>query len=277
MSIHNPLGQNVTYPTQYDSSLLFAIPRTKYRDSIKLPCATGYDVWNCFEISWLNQSGVPQVGIARISIPANSTSIVESKSLKLYLGSFVGERFGSPAKVKEVIEKDLNQILGTSEIYLSLLSPTEWSEKCTIIEPPGICLDKEIRSSSVYDYTPSLLSEGPKSTFSNQLIFHTNNFRSLCPVTNQPDWATIVVAIDGGEWNLENVGKYLISFRNHAGFHEHCSETIFSDLMEFCSPKNLSVQCFFTRRGGIDINPLRLSDPNFTPYNLSPFCRLARQ
>lgn len=277
MKTHNPLGKEVSYPTKYDPSLLFPIPRTKYRALVKNPCFVGFDLWNCFELSWLNNFGVPESAIMQISIPASSPAIVESKSLKLYLGSFAGKNFGNPADVKEAIQKDLTHILGTSEISVSLLSPSEWSKRCTIIEPPGICIDEDIKSSSVYEYTPALLSEGSKSINSEQIIFYSNNFRSLCPVTNQPDWATIVVAADGGNWNLESVGRYLISFRNHAGFHEHCCETIFSDLMEFCAPKNLSVQCFFTRRGGIDINPLRQSSRDFMPYQIDNFMRLSRQ
>jgi 7-cyano-7-deazaguanine reductase len=283
MSNQIPLGKKSEYSGNYDKTLLFPIPRSNYRANISTPSTFGEDVWNCFEFSWLNESGRPEIGILQLTVPAASLNIVESKSLKLYLGSFANERFNSITKIIEILKGDLSSLLHSDNINVRILSASEWSRVCRIVEPVGECIDKLIKECSHFDYNPKILSSAklePKSS----IIVYSELFRSLCPVTNQPDWATVTIEAEGGNWNFEKLGEYLVSFRNHGGFHEHCCETIFSDLKEHCEPNYLAVQCRFTRRGGIDINPLRTSDPKrrdtvlkASSPKITDFSRFARQ
>jgi 7-cyano-7-deazaguanine reductase len=283
MSNQIPLGKKSEYSSNYDKSLLFPIPRSQYRADIKIPSSYGEDIWNCFEFSWLNQEGKPEIGILQLIVPASSSNIVESKSLKLYLGSFANERFQSSQKIVETIKSDLVSLLGSDDIVAKIISTNEWSRTCRVVEPVGECIDNLIKGCTSFEYNPGLLTLGDLQSKESVLIY-SELFRSLCPVTNQPDWATVIIEAEGGRWNYEKLGEYLVSFRNQGGFHEHCCETVFSDLKEHLQPSYLAVQCRFTRRGGIDINPYRTSDPKrrdtvlkLSDRRITDFTRFARQ
>ena len=272
-----PLGKESSYPTSYAPSVLYPVLRAQYRARIaqRVDCE-GSDVWNCFELSWLSQSGQPRVGIAQLEVPSSSAAIVESKSLKLYLGSLAAERYESCAQISAVVQSDLRSLLGSNDLTFVITEPAQWpAEK--IAPPPGESLDSRSVDCTQFDYAPSLLSSTAGSVPTGEFIVHSNLFRSLCPVTNQPDWATVIIAATGGRWDFDRVLQYLVSFRTHAGFHEHCCETIFSDLHNYCRPQKLYVECRFTRRGGIDINPWRSTSLGYRPFTTAARARFARQ
>lgn len=270
MKTDNPLGKQSSYSNNYDKTLLFPINRQEYRTRIGAKFESGYDSWTCFEFSWLSATGVPEIGIVQIVLPASSTNIVESKSLKLYLGGFSGERYSSLQELKQILKKDLSEAIQSECIAINLYSPKDWRQLCRISEPPGENIDTLITECNVYDYSPDILNNrnlAPK----NEVLVNSNLFRSLCPVTSQPDWATIIIEAEGGVWDYPSLGQYLVSFRNHNGFHEHCCETIMHDLLANCRPEFLAVECRFTRRGGIDINPMRTTDPLKRSALLKPY------
>lgn len=270
MKTHNPLGKQSSYSNNYDKTLLFPINRQEYRSHISAKFESGHDSWTCFEFSWLSSTGVPEIGILQIVLPASSKNIVESKSLKLYLGGFSGERYSSVQELKQVLKRDLSEAIQSDSVAINLYPPREWRQLCRISEPPGENIDTLITECTTYDYSPNILKNrnlAPK----NEVLVHSNLFRSLCPVTSQPDWATVIIEAEGGVWDYPSLGQYLVSFRNHNGFHEHCCETIMNDLLANCRPEFLAVECRFTRRGGIDINPMRTTDPLKRSALLKPY------
>lgn len=277
----NPLGQHSDLPKSYCPEVLFKIPRAKYRAQIvadgKSSADTGCDLWNCYEFSWLCPQGVPWNAVLQITIPATSESIIESKSLKLYLGSFSQERFETHQTVLNVIRADLIMMVNSEDLRLRLLDQGKWNN-LQVAKPPGVCIDEKVLTCSKYEYASELLLVGRNTQASETetTVVHSDLFRSLCPVTGQPDWATVIIGYRGGRWDYNTLGQYLVSFRNHGGFHEHCCETIFQDLRRYCQPAELCVECRFTRRGGIDINPIRTTSPKFYPWNLEQ-SRLGRQ
>ncbi len=247
-----PLGKTVAYSDKYNPSLLYPISRSEQRDKLKFSAFNGIDLWMAYELSWLDPKGKPQVAIGEIEIPSSSPFLVESKSLKLYLNSLNQTPFKDRYAVAETIAKDLSKCCGsTIAVTLNSLEPVALGRF------GGTCLDTLDVSIDCYDPTPSLLkcdSGTVKETV------YTDLFKSNCLITGQPDWASISIYYSGRQINHESLLKYLISYRNHCGFHEHCTEQIFSDLKEICRPEELQVFARFTRRGGIDINCYRTLD-----------------
>jgi 7-cyano-7-deazaguanine reductase len=274
----NPLGENVVYPDSYDSALLFPIPRSKYREAL-LP-SFGFDLWQCYEFSWLELS--PQAGILQIVVPAESPNIIESKSLKLYLGSFANSRFASIAEVERILESDLAAALGIENLDLVIVEPKDWN-KFQLAVPSGVSIDNQELEIKEFQHNSTLLRVD--SIKRSHELLYTDLLRTLCPVTGQPDWATVQIEYNGPQINHESLLRYFASFRNHTGFHEHCTEAIFSELSAHCQPEELTVSAHFTRRGGIDINPVRTkkalqtSDQRRSLYrpSLPKFERLTRQ
>lgn len=267
----NPLGKMVSYPSQYDPSVLVAIPRRDNRQALgihdHLPF-TGMDVWHAYELSWLDLSGKPRVGLLRLSVPCQSPNLVESKSLKLYLNSFNQEQRKS-GELMATLRKDLEKVLGVRpDLQLSSVDDSDLP-----VRPVGLCLDDLPISASHYQPDSSLLSVLPEETVVEEQLY-THLFRSNCPVTGQPDWATITLRYRGQPLSHEGVLRYLISFREHSDYHEHCVERIYLDISRVCRPEALCLSANFTRRGGIDINPCRSSHPSWLPDHLP---RLDRQ
>ncbi len=254
---NNPLGQETKYIDKYDKSLLYAIPRSvqrKVNGADMLPF-NGFDLWTSFELSWLTPSGKPEVRIIRISYSAESFSIIESKSLKLYLGSFIMTVFESENDVQKVIKADLTTILKAPWLEVEILPPGNILEYSKIEE--GKLLDNLDVNTSVYEIDPSLLKKtGSKGEI---VTLWSNLLKSNCPITGQPDWATVKIRYKSNSASVDEKSllKYIISFRNHQGYHEACCEIIFRDLFKLLEPEILTVECCFTRRGGIDINPVR--------------------
>lgn len=275
---HLVLGKTTAYSEHYDASLLQAVPRKLSRDAINLPKILpfgGIDIWNAYEVSWLNSNGKPIVAILQCDVPIDSENLIESKSFKLYLNSFNQTRFGSESEVLKVMQKDLSVCAGLS-VKLSLSRASDFGS-LTIGELPSK-LDKSFPSTLLDDLDISIndyeLLASRLSTYSNSisetLVSHL--LKSNCLITNQPDWGSVLIRYSGKQIDRENLLRYLISFRQHNEFHEQCVERIFYDILRFCQPEKLTVYARYTRRGGLDINPFR---SNFeVPYlNL----RLARQ
>ncbi|MBA6243520.1 MULTISPECIES: NADPH-dependent 7-cyano-7-deazaguanine reductase QueF [unclassified Psychrobacter] len=287
MSIHGILGEQTTdYPTEYSPETLYPIARSMGRNAIgwqddKL--TVGVDWWQAFEISWLNPQGISQVAIARFSIPASSPSIVESKSLKLYLNSINFTEFASWNDVQALIAKDLSACL-QADVQVALFGLNDDlngnETELLIAQPEGVCIDEALAGNTdkvalTEHPDASLLSASEEIEASSRSVanegmqpytFYSNLLRSNCPVTNQPDWGTLAVSITTDKpFNNASMLRYILSFRQHNGFHEQCVEQIFADLSQYYQPSELMVRAWYTRRGGIDINPCRVSDISLLP------------
>jgi 7-cyano-7-deazaguanine reductase len=267
--IYAPLGQKSAYIDHYDASLLFPIPRSIKRDELGLTQALpfyGVDLWNAYEISWLNPKGKPVVALAEIIFPADSDNLIESKSLKLYFNSFNQTRFDNNTVVKSTIEKDLSHAANAA-VFVNLFSV---EEKITLGNLEGICLDELDITIDAYSPNPALLSTENKQVTET---LHSHLLKSNCLVTFQPDWGSVQLHYTGKKINHANLLKYLISFRQHNEFHEQCVERIFMDILTQCQPTELTVFARYTRRGGLDINPYRSTQKGCS----MPKIRLSRQ
>jgi 7-cyano-7-deazaguanine reductase len=269
---HSPLGKDIAYPDRYDSSLLFAIPRADKRAEIgvaELLPFHGVDVWNAYELSWLDLRGKPMVALAEFRVPAASPNIIESKSFKLYLNGFAQERILDATALTTTLMHDLSAAAGAL-VGVQLSEANAASYPVTDLD--GHLLDSQ--SIDIDHYGPPkadfLNADNAANPVEETLVSHL--LRSNCPVTGQPDWGSVQITYRGPPIEHAGLLRYLVSFRNHNEFHEQCVERIFVDLMERCAPQQLSVYARYTRRGGLDINPFRSSIPE-TPGNL----RTARQ
>ena len=254
------LGKETVYSDRYNPDLLQPIKRSLGRDAIGDHDFRGADIWRLYELSWLNDQGIPQTAVGELYVPADSHSIIESKSLKLYAGSFAMTRMKDIEEVKRHFSEDLSDRLGaTVEVKLQPLS--QYHE--TLRTMPGICLDAlQLPTDApvcAYETDPSYLRFVPHSDKIVEETFYTTVFRSLCPVTGQPDLASVMISYRGNEIDPSGFLQYLISYRCHKGFHEQCVEQIYHDLRQAFNPQMLEVYACFTRRGGIDINPFRSS------------------
>ena len=274
------LGQQSAYPNQYDPGLLFPIPRSENRKKLGIEEGShlpflGVDLWNAFELSWLNPKGKPQIALAEFAIPAESPYMIESKSFKLYLNSLNQHRFDNIGAVRECLNRDLASALGGS-LQIKLLDPSQIQDQKkypSMQELDGQLLDRldiEVNQTQIAD--PLLLSADQNSApITQTLVSHL--LKSNCPVTGQPDWASVQIYYQGRPIDEEGLLRYLIGFRQLGEFHEHCVEKIFCDVKRRCQPEKLSVYARYTRRGGLDINPFRADFNAAWPNNI----RHARQ
>ena len=273
------LGKPVRYADQYDASLLFPIARAAKREEMGVsgpPPFFGADLWTAFELSWLNKRGKPQVAIAHVTVPCETPNIIESKSLKLYLGSYNGTVFASADEVRERLRADLSEAVwrgapAPSTIGVRLLLPELFDQE-PVHELDGLSLDRLDTECTHYTPAPELLraAEGEQPV---EEVLVSNLLKSNCLVTGQPDWGAVQIRYTGAPIDQEGLLRYLVSFRNHNEFHEQCVERIFMDIWRRCRPSRLAVYARYTRRGGLDINPLRTSHPMALPANI----RTARQ
>lgn len=273
MSSESPLGRQAEYTDTYTPSLLHSIERAQARvpmgvDPEALPFR-GEDVWTCYELTWLGGRGKPEVCAVRIKIPATSPCIVESKSLKLYLGSLAQTRFANRAELLNTLNSDIG-IAFRAPVMIELLELSQIPQ--IVPQPPGICLDVLDVKLDRYERAPELLKLEPGEGRVVKETLHSNLFRSLCPVTGQPDFATMVIRYLGTPITRASLLAYLVSYRNHQAFHEATVEQIYEDLMARCAPDQLSVTGRFLRRGGIDISPFRSN-----VEEQMPLMRLPRQ
>jgi len=267
----SPLGHATTYADAYDPRLLFAVERAPQRAELGIDTILpfrGADLWTAYELSWLTPEGKPDVAIATFAVPADSPSIVESKSVKLYLTAFNQTRFASAADVAAAITRDLSGATGATVAVR--LTPAAEFAALEHAELDGECLDAQPVALDRYVPQPDALATvGPEVSET----LYSRLFRSVCPVTAQPDYASVQIRYRGARIDRAGLLRYLVSFRRHPGFHEHCVERIFVDLWRRCRPGSLTVYARFTRRGGIDINPYRTSGDAPAPANI----RTARQ
>ncbi|VXC65133.1 NADPH-dependent 7-cyano-7-deazaguanine reductase [Pseudomonas sp. 8Z] len=270
---HSPLGKSSQYIAEYSPELLFPISRsTKWAelglDGANLPYQ-GVDYWNCYELSWLLPSGKPVVAIGEFAIPSDSPNIIESKSFKLYLNSLNQTVFSSWGELQATLARDLSKVAGKS-VSVRLRSLAEVASE-GVAALPGQCIDELDIGVSQYDHPqPELLRCDASHVVEESL--HSHLLKSNCPVTGQPDWGSLVVQYRGAALDHASLLAYLVSFRQHADFHEQCVERIFLDLLRLLEPQSLTVYARYVRRGGLDINPYRSTTP-IVPDNT----RLVRQ
>lgn len=231
------LGKSKTYNFEtYDPGLLDSVPR----NSLLQPGQSfGHDFWNAYEFSFLNLKSIPVLRAIEIKIPSSSSGTVESKSLKLYLASFYMQKFKDPAKPLLIIQQDLSALLNAKVVA---------------------------RFKKSYKTAPAaiLLNTATEMISANKII-KFEGFRSICPITSQPDWANIYLHSKSSKLNAKKLMKLFVSFRQKGDFHEACIESIFMDIIEEMNVTNLTIYGKFLRRGGIDINPLRSTN------KISPF------
>ncbi len=269
MNAKLPLGENSSYPATYSPDLLHAIPRLENRQILGLTTELpfqGEDVWNAYELTWLDGDGKPRVAMAEIRVPADSPNIIESKSMKLYLNSLAMTRYSDADDVQTIISDDLarSAVAGVAVVLMPLsISPG-------IGELPGVCIDDNKIESESTSVDASLLKCSSEDVVTEEL--HSHLLRSLCPVTDQPDMGSLLIRYKGRQIDQNSLLRYIVSYRNHNDFHEACVERIYLDIKKQCKPDALTIYARYNRRGGIDINPFR-SDFESTVENL----RLVRQ
>ncbi|WP_298923827.1 NADPH-dependent 7-cyano-7-deazaguanine reductase QueF [uncultured Ramlibacter sp.] len=273
------LGKPAPYRDEYDAGLLFPLSRAPKREELGLHGALpffGADLWTAFELSWLTPRGKPQVAIAHVTVPCETPNIVESKSFKLYLNSFSNTQFDSADAVRERIRADISEAAwrgapAPSSVGVKLVLP-EVFDREPVHELDGLSLDRLDIECTQYTPAPELLT----AAFGEVPVQETltsNLLKSNCLVTGQPDWGSVQIRYAGPQIDQGGLLRYLVSFRNHNEFHEQCVERIFMDVWQRCKPVKLAVYARYTRRGGLDINPLRTSHPIALPANT----RTARQ
>lgn len=251
------LGREVAYPTRHDPSLLFPIPRAAGRAELGLHGAlpfAGVDRWHAYELSWLDARGKPVVATATFTVPADSPHLVESKSLKLYLNSINAHRFHDKEAARATIAHELARAAGAEVQVAFGLPPIDahgGGARAIDLDALGV----DIAADGYGPPQPAHLQaddgHDADETLASQLL------KSNCPVTGQPDWASVRIAYRGPRIHRHGLLRYLVSFRDHAGFHEQCVERIFVDVLARCRPRALVVDARYTRRGGLDINPVR--------------------
>ncbi|MCC5852163.1 MAG: NADPH-dependent 7-cyano-7-deazaguanine reductase QueF [Alkalimonas sp.] len=266
------LGKTTRYASDYAPELLQAVPRAVGRAELKLDARlpfVGQDIWHAYELSWLNQKGKPVVALATFVVPIDSPNLIESKSFKLYLNSLNQSRFADLGQVYRTLQQDLSACAGAAvDVTLHNVNELQPFQPTWI---QGTCLDEQDISITDYSYRPEQLQHRKDGDWRDEKVF-SHLLKSNCLITNQPDWASVFIHYRGQAICHEALLRYLIGFRLHNEFHEQCVERIFTDIWQHCEPEFLAVYARYTRRGGLDINPIRSSEPYPTPV-----IRLSRQ
>lgn len=251
-------SSRIDYKDKYDPGQLESIERAPRREGYLAPMH-GSDIWTAYEVSFLLPSGLPVFKVLRIEVPASSPFIFESKSFKLYLNSFNNTVLESTEVLIGLIEQDLSAITKSNVKAKEVKSFKKGRELYSILTG---CLENICKSVKIetYEYSPSLL-EPSKATNKGVQEYYTDILRSNCEITNQPDWARVCIKYQADKLDIhpEQILKYIASYRNHQEFHEPTAERIYNDLWVRLQPKSLMVICQYTRRGGIDINPVRFT------------------
>ncbi|MFZ5655192.1 MAG: NADPH-dependent 7-cyano-7-deazaguanine reductase QueF [Pseudomonadota bacterium] len=264
-----PLGRPTPYPERFDAGLLHPIDRATGRAALDwtgVPEPYGTDLWVAYELSWLSATGMPRVAIAEFEVPCDSPRLIESKSLKLYLNSLNQTAFAGPGAVEARLRADLSAACGAG-VAVRLYGLAEYGRR-GLSEPPGTCLDGIDLEAPPQHPSPRMLRVRPGEVTTEML--HSDLLKTHCPVTGQPDWATLILEYRGSPIDRAGLLAYVVSLRRHSDFHEHCVERIFCDLWRQLRPERLSVVARYTRRGGIEINPWRSSQPGAAPGGRLP-------
>ena len=260
-----PLGRATNYPETYDPGLLYAVPRADNRRELGLGQGDwpwyGEDRWQAWELSWLRPDGVPRVAVGEFRVPADSPCLIESKSFKLYLNSLNNCVFPTRTELIRTLETDLSERAGalvSARLFAvdeSVQAEARPGEAELIDDTGGVVLPT--------DEPLNRLAAQGGDWVRERLCSHL--LRSLCPVTGQPDWGTVLIEYEGPRINRGALLGYIIGFRGQRDFHEHCVERIFTDVRRHLQPGRLSVGAWYTRRGGLDINPWRSTDGGSAP------------
>ena len=272
------LGQVTEYKSQYDASLLQGVPRSLNRDELKLEATNlpflGCDLWNIYELSWLNGKGKPMVATGVVKVPFDSDNLIESKSFKLYLNSFNQTKFDNVESVQQYLIKDLSACANKPVTVELNADMSNFNEKLGNFT--GECIDNLDIEVDNYQFTATLLTDLCLTESITETL-HSHLLKSNCLITSQPDWGSVEISYTGKKIDREKLLRYLISFRQHNEFHEQCVELIYCDLMKFGKIDSLSVYARYTRRGGLDINPYRCSKDIESRYSSLNNIRLLRQ
>ncbi len=246
-----PLGKEVAQPTRYDPSVLAAVPRSQGRKlaHIRAEAFGGWDDWTAYELCWPDLQGKRHTAVLAFRVPANSPNLVESKSIKLYLNSCFFSPFKSENELLQEVGKQLSNCAGAPVNVRLDASPAVFPE------PGADWID--------LDQLEASQGELVAAAETSDQFYLTRAFRSLCPVTGQPDWASVFVRCEGPRLNPNSLCHYLYRFSEHSGFHEQCVEQILQYLLEHGQDR-VAVCGRFLRRGGIDINPFRTTDVDFS-------------
>jgi 7-cyano-7-deazaguanine reductase len=266
------LGKQSDYESCYNPNRLYPVSRAAKRQEIGInpdkPPFYGFDCWNHYEVSWLNDKGKPMVGIAEIIYDCHSPKLIESKSLKLYFNSLNNTKISSIEALELRVKDDLEKCIET-DVVVRIVT-LEQANAFNIQAFRGESIDALDVECSVYRVEPAFLCIEQDEISE---ILYSDLLKSNCLITNQPDWGSVQITYTGKKINREGLLKYLVSFRNHNEFHEQCIERIFVDIMNYCKPTSLTVYGRYTRRGGLDINPYRSTEQ--TDFTGNP--RLIRQ
>jgi 7-cyano-7-deazaguanine reductase len=266
------LGEKSDYNPHYQPDVLFSIPRKAKRDEIGVPDNLpfyGFDLWNHYEVSWLNEKGKPVVAMAEITYDCTTPNIIESKSMKLYFNSLNNTKFKDKNTVLETITNDIKATVG-STVSVKLTTLNDSNNNNVFVTLEGDCLDELDIACSTYTVNNAFLAT---ENIIIEETLYSNLLKSNCLVTNQPDWGSIQIAYKGKKINREGLLRYIVSFRNHNEFHEQCIERIFMDILNQCQPSALTVYGRYTRRGGLDINPYRSTIKPAKDINNNRLCR----
>lgn len=268
------LGKKTQYANHYDPTLLQPVPRSLNRDDLHLKADdlpfTGFDIWTLYELSWLNEKGLPQVAIGEVRLPANSPNLIESKSFKLYLNSFNQTKLPSWQELANRLQNDLSECAG-APVDVTVQPLNDFTNEA-IVSFGGDCIDDQDIEIDDYEFKAEYLENAAQGDEVTEEL-HSHLLKSNCLITNQPDWGSVTIRYTGKKIDREKLLRYIVSFRNHNEFHEQCVERIFTDIQKFCAPTALTVYARYTRRGGLDINPYRTNQGK-TPSNNF---RMARQ
>ena len=258
---NSTLGKKTRYDEYYNADLLFPISRKLKRNEIGVSTPLpffGFDTWNHFEVSWLNENGKPIVALGEIIYSADSDNIIESKSMKLYFNSFNNTQFKDAEIVQNIIRKDLTQRLNASFVLIKITPLSLLKDETLFSRLNGVYLDElDITCSAYHNNTSYLKTENGYA----EEILYSDLLKSNCLVTHQPDWCSVQIGYRGKKINHAGLLRYIVSFRNDNEFHEQCIEKIFMQISQHCKPDELTVYGRSTRRGGIDINAYRSSKP----------------
>lgn len=253
-----PLGKQTEYVSVYTPSLLCPIPREEARELIEVSSDqlpfTGVDIWTGYELSWIDMKGKPQVAVGHFHFPCSSKSIVESKSFKLYLNSFNQTRFTDVNDVIKTLESDLSTTVG-GPVIVEIQTVTN-SSQSLIGNFAAESIDELDIEIDTYQVNPKLLTVNDRVPMIRESLC-SHLLKTNCPVTGQPDWASVLISYRGCPIDRAGLLRYIVSFREHQDFHENCVERIFVDILDYCKPEELTVFARYTRRGGLDINPYR--------------------
>lgn len=270
---HSELGKSTEYESLYNPNKLFPVLRNQKRSELGITTAAlpflGYDFWNHYEVSWLNPKGKPVVAMAEVVFNCHSPYLIESKSMKLYFNSLNNTQFSDAEEVAAIVKKDLEE-RSHSTVTVRIIPLNQVTPE--VIQPSfkGVCIDDLDINCSQYTVDSTLLKTEDMVV---EETLYSDLLKSNCLVTGQPDWGSVEISYHGKKINHESLLRYIVSFRNHTEFGEHCIERIFMDIMRCCSPLKLRVHGRYTRRGGIEINSERSSHEDIISLRNVRLCR----